>query len=228
MIVLAAFIALLVIAEISALLVLRSQVTRYQAYWEERIQTQASDQVFTYVALGNSTAQGIGASRPQKGYVGLIEQSIASATGKQVHTVNLSRSGATLEDSLKEQIPRLKEFNPDLITIEIGANNMLAFDPDEFRRNYIALLSQLPKGTYVADMPHFGDGIRKGHEEDVLHANRIIVPLIKEYGHIYVPLHEYTKTNSSILNVAADLFHPSNRGYKNWHAAFWSEISDRI
>ncbi|MGJ7440359.1 SGNH/GDSL hydrolase family protein [Aquipuribacter sp. MA13-6] len=51
-----------------------------------------------YVALGDSTAQGVGASRPDRGYVGLLAQRLRERTGTAVQVINLSSSGARIHD----------------------------------------------------------------------------------------------------------------------------------
>lgn len=45
-----------------------------------------------YVALGDSAAQGIGASSPETGYVGVLAARLRASTGRSVEVVNLSRS----------------------------------------------------------------------------------------------------------------------------------------
>ncbi len=72
-----------------------------------------------YVALGDSAAQGIGASGPDRGYVSLIAQRLRVASKQPVEVVNLSRSGARISDVLSRQIPALEALGrrPDLITV---------------------------------------------------------------------------------------------------------------
>jgi len=66
-----------------------------------------------YVALGDSSAQGIGASRPERGYVGLVAQHVRESTGQPVLVINLSRSGARIDDVLDRQLPALRGLRPD-------------------------------------------------------------------------------------------------------------------
>ena len=69
-IVLLSLAAILVVVAVEAalLLRLRGDVSAYAKYWKSR----PSEGSFTYVALGDSAAQGLGASRPELGYVGLL------------------------------------------------------------------------------------------------------------------------------------------------------------
>ena len=65
------------------------------AWWREQAKVDGD---LLYVALGDSTAQGIGASRPVNGYVGILADRIRALSGRTVRTVNLSVSGARVAD----------------------------------------------------------------------------------------------------------------------------------
>jgi len=71
---------------------LRHQVDRDRDYWAA---PKGEPGGILYVALGDSVAQGIGASGPERGYVGLLAERLRIATGRPVLVVNLSRSGAS-------------------------------------------------------------------------------------------------------------------------------------
>src|SRR5215212_8776807 len=68
-----------------------SSVGPYQLQWKRRELRWAAARAGTlrYVALGDSLAQGIGASRPDRGYVGLLAERVERATGRRVEVVNL-------------------------------------------------------------------------------------------------------------------------------------------
>src|SRR5665213_2742027 len=67
LLVIAAVVLCLALIEVVNLLELKANIGRYADYW--RSQATASGN-FTYVVLGDSAAQGLGASKPQLGYVG--------------------------------------------------------------------------------------------------------------------------------------------------------------
>ncbi|MDQ3151126.1 MAG: SGNH/GDSL hydrolase family protein, partial [Actinomycetota bacterium] len=56
-------------------------VAPYRRYWLRRAEEPGE---LRYVALGDSLTQGIGASRPERGYVGLIADALAQRTGRTV------------------------------------------------------------------------------------------------------------------------------------------------
>ncbi len=80
------------------------------------------------LALAVVAAQGIGASRPSNGFVGVLGRQLAAATGQPVQVVNLSRSGARIRDVLDTQLPALAALDrtPDLVTVAIGGNDVRA------------------------------------------------------------------------------------------------------
>jgi len=212
-------IAGLVLIEIFNLLELKASIGRYATYWRQQATLSGG---FTYVALGDSAAQGIGASKPQLGYVGLLGEQIAQTTGKRVRIINLSVSGAQVEDVIKHQLPELKHYKPDLITVEIGANNVNHWDQQIFTKQYDELAQALPPGTIVANIPYFGGRIR--HNAQAITASQIIAEAAARYHLKLVDLQTYTRQRQSILDYSSDLFHPSNHGYRNWDAAFWQVV----
>ncbi|HEX5797987.1 MAG TPA: hypothetical protein VFX79_01410 [Candidatus Saccharimonadales bacterium] len=84
---------------------LYTQLARYQKYWTSSNLEDINKHDFVYVALGDSAAQGIGASTPLKGYVGLIAEELQKGREKDVKVINLSKSGAKIADVLQAQLP---------------------------------------------------------------------------------------------------------------------------
>ena len=213
---------LVVLVELVMLAKLKSSVNGYATYWKN----YSSQGTLVYVALGDSAAQGIGASSPNKGYVGLLAQRLADKTDQQVRVVNLSVSGAKIDDVIKTQVPQLKDYQADVITVEIGGNNVVNDDITKFEADYEQLAKLLPKGTFVADIPYYGGRIRKNAQAVV--ASQAIAGSANRYGLKLVKLQQTTKDRDSLLNYSADLFHPSNRGYRVWTDAFWAAIEPEI
>ena len=215
-----------------ALLLLARQLPVYQKYWQARAVEPAAANAITYIAMGDSTAQGIGATSPNKGYVGLIAEAITQKTGRPVHLINISKSGAKVDDVLYEQLPRLQELKVDentVITIEIGANDAAHnFNAQQFENSTKQLLTKLPKQAIISDLPYFGKGRLAKQESTIQEANQILNRMAMENGRTLAPLHEITQQHASWLNNALDLFHPSNRGYENWYLVFWKQLQPTI
>jgi acyl-CoA thioesterase I len=215
----------LITVEIVALLLLRSQVARYEEYWGIQAQLPRDETSLLYVALGDSAAQAIGATQPRKGYVGLIAASLSAKENQHVHVVNLSKTGATIRDAIDNQLPQLRELKPDIVTIEIGANDMRLFEAEKFKSEMDTLMKGLPKGTVISDIPYFGGGRVNHLEANARSANEIMYELVQKYDLKLAYLHEEIKQNDNLNTYAPDFFHPSNAGYKNWHNAFWEAIN---
>jgi len=199
----------------------RRGVDRTRRYWST---PQGEPGGLLYVALGDSTAQGVGASRPERGYVGLLAQQLRNRTGEAVQVVNLSSSGARVDDVLTCQLPRLAALRPDLVTVGIGGNDLLTYDPAAYVQQMAALTAALPAGTVVADAPY----LMHGHwERDARRAADLLTRSAEGHGLIVVPLHDALRKegwSAMATQFAADFFHPNDRGHRVWAKAFWGGI----
>lgn len=215
-------IGILVLIEVVALVWLAMSVGRYEKFWQAKAQESGE---LTYLALGDSAAQGIGASSPTRGYVGLIEKRLEQKTGKTFRVINLSKTGAKMSDYLKDQAPQIKNIQADVVTIEIGANDIKAFNAEAFRTEFAQVLATLPDGAFVSNMPLFNS--RPGSTANGKKASVIIQEEIAKFPSlVFVDLQKQTSENQSIFGFAPDLFHPNNFNYKHWADAFWARISE--
>jgi acyl-CoA thioesterase I len=217
-------IGIIVVVQVIALILLYLSVGNYKKFWNQKANESGE---ITYVALGDSAAQGIGATSPMKGYVGLIAKRIEAKTGKQVKVINVSVTGATIRDVIDYQIPQIASIDADIITIEAGANDIKNFNKETFRLDFTRLLELLPKRTYVSNMPLFNS--RPGSTQPAKDASVIVKELVaKDSDKKFVELQKQTEENQSIFGFAPDLFHPNNLSYKNWADAFWKEIEPNL
>jgi len=198
-------------------LVLNETLPIHSKWWRDHAKERGE---LLYVAIGDSAAQGIGASRPDHSYVGVLADDIRNLTGRSLRVVNLSISGATTELAVLDQLPRLAKLSPDLVTVAIGANDIARWDPAVFERNLRTILDAVPDDAIVADLPcfHF-----RHNERKVAVANRIVRHLADERGLTVVPLHELTRRQGLrgiLTQFAMDMFHPNDHGYRVWAEAF--------
>lgn len=216
------------IAGIRIGLLLRS-IGTYRSYWKKEAARNPESGELTYIALGDSAAQAVGATSVRRGYVGLTAEYIAKKTGKNVHIINISVTGAKIADAIKIQIPQLATLpKPDYITIEIGANDMASYDASAFKQEFETLLKKLPPGTIVANMPSFNGGRKGKVNPSAYSATQTINRLVASHSEfILADLYKST-INQGFLDFGADLFHPSNRGYHNWANAFMNEIDKTL
>ncbi|WP_345762124.1 SGNH/GDSL hydrolase family protein [Diaminobutyricibacter sp. McL0608] len=197
----------------------------HSKWWRDHAKTEGE---LLYVALGDSAAQGIGASLPRNSYVGLIADHVREVTGRSVRVVNLSVSGATAATAAAEQLPRFLTYTPDLVTVSIGANDIATFDPAAFEADIRNVLDALPGDAIVADVPCF---YLPHNERKVAAANRILREAAAERQLSVVPLHDTMKrqgVKGVLTQFANDLFHPNDHGYRVWASAFLPTVTKRM
>ena len=128
--------------------------SEYRRYWEESNERARQADGPLWVALGDSTAQGIGASAPDRGYVGQLLVRLRDEERRPWRVVNLSVTGARVADVVREQVPRINEVGePELVTCAAGANDVIRFG---FRRVVEALrdlIRGLPPRAVLATIP---------------------------------------------------------------------------
>ena len=197
-------------------------------WWRERRKQRGT---FSYLALGDSTAQGIGASMPGLSYVGQLLTRIEARTAGPVKVVNLGVSGSTTSLCLRDQLPKAEKllgYGPDLVTIAIGANDIADWDPVRFHGNMTRILGALPMHTIVSELPSFH---LPWNERKVRQANRILHLIAAGRGMSVVPLYAATRqrgVRGVLTEFAQDAFHPNDRGYEIWADAFWPLVEARI
>jgi lysophospholipase L1-like esterase len=183
-----------------------------------------------YIAAGDSTAAGVGASSLQTTYTYQVAQALAKN-----HTVdykNIGVPGAKTADVLASQISQIIAFKPDVVTISIGPNDATHLLPEsEILNNYKNIISQLEAQTtatiYITDIANFKSAsllpwfyiwlldFRSGYINKQILAlgnNRVKIIDIYSFGWSNYP--DLSKT------VTADHFHPNDLGYQNWTNAF--------
>lgn len=200
---------------------LQRSVTDNAQYWSS---PQGEDSGLLYVALGDSTAQGVGASDPDAGYVAVIAERLRASTGKPVQVINLSRSHARVADVTAQQLPDLAGLDPDLVTVGVGGNDIADYDPDRFRSDITALVDGLPQGTVIADIPYFMHGQA---DTDANEAAATLTDVAQSRQLVVAPLQETFRGRGwggMLTDYAADFFHPNDRGHRLWADAFWQQI----
>jgi acyl-CoA thioesterase-1 len=202
---------------------LRTRIGAHTRYWQRLSERQGG---ILFVAIGDSTAQGIGAREPAGSYVGQLERML----GARLRVVNLSISGARLADVATALLPRLTQLDTDhaLVTFAAGANDIADFDPQRFRRDLATIFDALPDHSLVAELPSF---YVRPHQSKVREANHILHELADQRDLAVVPLHGVTNrfgVAAIVTHHARDMFHPNDRGYRIWARAFLGPASVRL
>jgi lysophospholipase L1-like esterase len=191
-------------------------VEPFRAEWEASNVAALAASGPLWLALGDSTAQGIGARAPDLGYVGQLRALLEARDEVPWRVVNVSRTGARVRDVTTSQVGWLGRLPspPDLVTCAVGANDV-TWRPGlrGTLRDLIALLDCLPPATIVATLPQ---GLAPRRARVV---NAVIRSEAPTRGLVVADV--WARTGSPwAAKLAPDHFHPSERGYRDWTAAF--------
>lgn len=195
-----------------------TSIPRYEKYWQERAAEPVNKGDFQIVAIGDSTMQAIGASRPEDGVVGRAERLVRERTGKNVHVFNVSVSGAKVAEAVENQLPKITDIKPDLVLVSVGANDSIKkTNLDEYKKSYQQLIKAMPSDiTVFANTPDVDN--RNQYQKifrELAVENNLKVAEVFEYVHP----HRYDPRV-----YGGDFFHPSSKGYGYWFDAFEPQI----
>jgi lysophospholipase L1-like esterase len=165
-----------------------------------------------WLALGDSTAQGIGASAYDRGWVGQLRQSMA-VEGREWRLVNLSQSGGRVRDVLDDQLPLADRLGlePVLITVAVGANDLRPSRRNGLEPGLEKLTEVLPARTVIGTIPGRPTTVAPFNELIRGWAARHDLRVAETGGAITPPWRG---------KLASDWFHPNDVGYAMWARAF--------
>lgn len=192
--------------------------SEYRRYWEESNEHARKADGPLWVAVGDSTAQGIGASAPDRGYVGQLRDRLRHEEERPWRVVNLSVTGARIADVVHEQVPRIDDAGaPELVTCAAGANDVIRFGFRRVADALQALICVLPAGAVLATIPQGLLPRRTRELNDIIRAEAPVAGLriADAWAHTGPPWQG---------KYAADDFHPNDTGYGEWCAAFAEAI----
>ena len=193
-----------------------------------------------YVALGDSTVEGVGASSPARNYVGqsrTAQRGLSPRAGGEPR--GRRRHGLRV---LSRQLPRAIKLRPDLVTLSVGPNDITGKrDLESYARDIDAILRILTRQTgavvvvnLIPDLtvtPRFrGKEIEARVRERVVAFNEILALQARGYGAEVVDL--YTASQREVPArpdlIGPDRYHPSDDGYARWAELMWAGIAARI
>jgi lysophospholipase L1-like esterase len=208
---------------------MREDCVAFAAYWDshnERVlREHQADPGPLWVALGDSTAQGLGAPGPRGGYIGQALRQLRRGTGQHWRVLNLSVSGALIRDVLTEQIPQLPAA-PDLVTCGAGANDILYSAPAKLFGDMRALLGKVPDGTVVLDLPllaGFWWIVGRMSVPYITRINRVIYEVARERQLPVATISQHFMP-PWVGKFSVDSFHPSQDGYRDWTRALLAAV----
>lgn len=206
----------------------RRQVPTHRTWWDEQNESAlaAGGMGPWWVALGDSTAQGVGAPAPSQGYVGLVLDHLRRHDPAW-RVLNLSVSGATTRDLLDTQLEALAAVEPRLggppalVTCGIGINDLVRTPLPRLVADLAELVRRLPADSVVLDVPR---GLRP---RKAGRANLALRDAAAEHPVQVVDL--WTPSGSlGRRGWAADRYHPSVAGYAAWALALEAALGAQL
>lgn len=184
-----------------------AQTSPYAAWWSHSNRQALASGRPLWVVLGDSLSQGIGASAPDRGWVGRVA---ADPTPRLADSavVNLSFKGARVLEVLHRQVSVLEALRTQrdiaLVTVVTGNNDLMSPRwvgalADSAR----LLLDALPEGTVVARQPGmqrataaYNRVLERATDRGIVAAD-FRIPHLRDFRG----------------RLAQDRFHPNDRGY---------------
>ncbi len=192
-----------------------AQVAPFAQAWDEANEAALAGEGSLWVVLGDSTAQGIGATAYDQGYVGQLRSALDEQSSTPWRVLNFSRSGARAADVVATQLPRLVALDeePQLVTCAIGANDVFPTPLPALLASLREIMRRLPAGAVVATLPQGLRPARAAIVNDVIRAEAPAAGLVVAdvWAHTGPPWHG---------KLAVDGFHPGVTGYADWARAF--------
>jgi acyl-CoA thioesterase-1 len=202
----------------------------FAEYWNQRNEWALTDTGPLWVVLGDSTAQGLGADHPQEGYVSQTQAQFIHRSGRPWRVLNLSSSGATIPDVVRDQVPRLTALaeTPDLVTCGVGTNDLLRVPPPKVRGLFDELIDAVPEDAVLLDVPIPEGRCRVGRFA-AQYVNKVNTSLYAAAGArrlriAYVSRH-FTPPWTD--KFGPDDFHPNAAGYDYWSRALLQAVPGR-
>ncbi len=192
------------------------QIEPYGIAWQRDNEAALAASGPLWVALGDSMTVGIGAPAHDRGWVG---QLAARMSGWRV--VNLGISGGRVRDVVDRELPALEQLGatPDLVTLLVGSNDMMSRRyRAQLPADHAELLGRLPAGRVVGNQP--------GTHAAALELNAQIDAVVAT-GRLALAELRDPRVRRWKGKLAADHFHPNERGYAGMAEIFEEAITGR-
>lgn len=196
----------------------RDQIAAHAHYWrgqaEEAFEEANADRPLI-VVLGDSLSQAVGASSVEHSWIHrLVLHESQQRRNRPARVLNLSRSGAKIDDVLHQQLPALRAVEQpiQLVTCTVGSNDFArgsTFSKVESAMH--SLMSRLPADAVLATLPAKGSVMAK-------RLNKTIRSEAARSGLVVADVDAHLPGWRG--RSAGDRFHPNALGYESWFSAF--------
>ncbi|HDX9651063.1 MULTISPECIES: SGNH/GDSL hydrolase family protein [Bacillus] len=175
-----------------------------------------------FVSIGDSFTEGIGDEVEEIALKSWVDHFVQLCVN-DIEYANFAKRGLVTKEIRTQQLEKALTFNPDLVSIIAGANDVLKgrWDHQEYKNNMefmIDTLSKTDADIIIASLPDFTVRLPFSSEkkqvlkEQLLEANEIILSLSREYKLHHVDFWNHHLVNDNTL-WSTDLIHPNSKGY---------------
>lgn len=186
-----------------------------------------------YVALGDTFTMGVSVGRAESWPDQLVARLARRAEGSAPLELvaNLAGEGQTSADLIRDQLPMLNELDPELVTVQVGAGDVIQGTPENAYADNVAtildeLLGRLPANRILTvATPDFTAGQRAGALGDPVHESAAVArfnEILAEAGaargiaHVAEPYALSREALEDRSLLADDGLHPSGAQYARW------------
>lgn len=188
-----------------------------------------------YLALGDSVTSGEGVL-PEESYPSRLAAQWRAA-GCEVELSNVAVTGYKSEDVLIEQLPVVATFEPTLVTLMVGGNDVAnGVGVDEYRTNVRTILSALKDAgaSIVTVSQQFWDrtpvgegyGTREFLTDQRDAFNSALVSEGEEVGATYVDLEDLFEEQAANQMWLEDELHPTAEAYEGWADELFEKVEN--
>jgi acyl-CoA thioesterase-1 len=193
-----------------------------------------------YVALGDSYTIGTGVNEADS----WPSQLVAKLAEMEVElAANLAVNGYTSGDLLRDELPRVARLRPELVSVQIGVNDVVQGVPEErYGANVSEILDKVlelvpAERTLAVATPDYtvtpqgaAFGIPELQRAGILHVNDILRRACEERGIAFVPeiFEISSEAGDDLAMVASDGLHPSGAQYARWVDAIEPMVRDLV
>ncbi|MCW2748509.1 MAG: hydrolase family protein, partial [Nocardioidaceae bacterium] len=195
----------------------QAQVEPYAHAWELHNRRALSTAGPLWVVLGDSMAQGVGATAYDRGWAGQLGETLP-----EHRLVNLSVYGGRVADVIDRQIPAMETLGvePDLVTVIIGSNDLISRRlRSALPESLATMLERLPTGTVVGNQP--------GRRADALVFNQMIEHAVSDRELVLADFRD-PRMRSWRGKLSPDHFHPNDLGYAGMARIMAEAIARRL
>jgi len=194
-----------------------------------------------YVALGDSTVAGVGATSPATTYVGQLHRRLRTLY-PNARLDNLGVGGATSADVLARQLERAVALAPQLVTLSIGPNDITTHvPPADYERNVAAIFDRLTRATSAVVVANLLPDLAVTPRFRAHEAKPVVARLTVEFNDalarqgrlrgvelvdLYGPSQAEVPAQPELMS--RDGYHPSDAGYARWAELMWPGVKRRL